>query len=149
MQGLSQAAGHYYAASFDCGVGLLPTRSGACVYRPLTPLLLLAGAAQVEMAAVENQQLEVGEVRVEGTKRIHPDRVIFRLRTREGTKLDPTLLARDVRAIAEAGPFIVDRVLRENMDDGRIRVVFQLKELPYIGSIDFTGLSWFKRQGLK
>ena len=76
--------------------------SGARVYRPLTPLLLFASSATVQMAAVENQLPEVGEVRVEGTRRFDPDRVIFRLRTREGTPLDPTMLAEDVRAIAES-----------------------------------------------
>ena len=117
-------------------------------------LQLLSGLAAVALSstiahAVDGRPV-VSEVVIEGTKRIHPDRIRFIIATRAGQPLDYVALADDVRAIETLGPFTGARVEQvEDRASGQVKVVFRVTELPYVGAIRFANLNYFQRSGLE
>lgn len=84
----------------------------------------------------------VGKVVIEGTRRVHQDRIRFVLSTRPGRKLDQQALADDLKAIERMGPFNNVQVV---FDPAERAVIFRVTELPYIGSLEWEGLDYFKR----
>jgi len=121
---------------------------------PVRLVPLLAGVAAVAMSvnlvqAVDERPL-VSEVVIDGTKRVHPDRIRFIIATRAGQPLDYVALADDVRAIETLGPFTGVRVEQvEDRASNRVKVVFRVTELPYVGAIRFANLNYFQRSGLE
>ena len=115
---------------------------------------LLAGmaafAASASIAQAADERPVISEVAIEGTKRVHPDRIRFIIATRAGQPLDYVALADDVRAIETIGPFTGVRV--EQVEDraaNRVKIVFRVTELPYVGAIRFANLNYFQRSGLE
>ena len=86
---------------------------------------------------------------VEGTRRVHADRVINRLRTRPGQPVSEALLNDDVRTIEEMGAFANTTKAVERIGPGKVRVVFRVRELPYVGEVAFTGVGYFARQSIE
>ena len=116
------------------------------VMRPL----LIAGCVAVAHAplhAVETAQ--VVDVVVEGTKRIHPDRVINRLQTRVGQAWNEAALNDDVRTIEEMGAFANTTKSVELVGPGQVRVIFRVRELPYVGEVVLDGIGYFARQSVE
>lgn len=109
------------------------------------PLLtILALSCPVAVAAAE-RQVHVDEVRIEGTRTVHPDRVRFVTAVRAGRSYADRdlalVLADDVRAIERMGPFTDTRSeLLYGDDPTRVRVVLRVTELPYVASVAFAGI---------
>lgn len=112
-------------------------------------LTLCTAAGLADLSAVEMQQPQVAEVIVQGAERLHPDRVRARLATRAGAPLDRTQLADDVRAIHEMRAFTGIRTEVQPLPDGRVRVIFVVNELPYVGNVSITGVPYFTRRSLR
>ena len=118
----------------------------------IVPLLasFAAVALSTTIAYAVDERPVVSEVVIEGTKRIHPDRIRFIIATRAGQPLDYVGLADDVRAIETLGPFTGVRVEQvEERATNRVKVVFRVTELPYVGAIRFANLNYFQRSGLE
>lgn len=111
------------------------------------PLLLTLAAAAVPaaIAAVE-RQVTIDEVRIEGTRLVHPDRIRFVTSVRAGRSYGAErelalILADDLRAVERMGPFTDTRTeLVFGADPGRVTVVFRVTELPYVVKLEFSGL---------
>lgn len=113
-------------------------------------LPLVAGLCAVAaVAQAADERPVVSEVVIEGTRRVHPDRIRFILSTRAGQPLDYVALADDVRAIETLGPFARAQARQLPAADRRsVAITFTVEELPYVGSITFANLNFFQRSGL-
>jgi outer membrane protein insertion porin family len=82
-------------------------------------------------------------VDVRGNRRIPSATIKFNLLTKEGDPLNTSLISRDVRAVyAAAGEAFEDVwVEQEEGTNGRVIVIFYVKEKPTIRSIEYTGLT--------
>lgn len=98
--------------------------------------------------AASDQSL-IDAVVIEGTRRVHQDRIRFILTTRAGKKLDQQAMADDVRAIERMGPFTETRCEVKRDDGGRYTVVFRVTELPYVSILEWEGLSYFERSDVE
>lgn len=117
---------------------------------PLRALILASclGCGGI-VSAVESDGPRVSEVVIEGVDRIHPDRVRARLGTRAQQPLDRSTLADDVRAIHSMRAFTGIRSDVQALPDGTVRVVFSVQELPYVGSVEFSGIGYFLTRSLR
>lgn len=108
-------------------------------------LALAAGAVPAVVAAAE-RQVTVEDVRIEGTRVVHPDRIRFVTTVRAGRSYGaerelPLVLADDLRAIERMGPFTDTRTeLVFGNDPTRVTVLIRVTELPYVAKLEFEGL---------
>jgi len=108
-------------------------------------LALLALSVPAVVVAAE-RQVTIDEVRIEGTKAVHPDRIRFVTTVRAGRSYGvqqelPLVLADDVRAIARMGPFADPQPsVVFGADPSHAVVVIRVTELPYITALAFDGL---------
>lgn len=105
---------------------------------------MVAVAAEDAASAGPPDLGTVKNVVIEGTKRVHQDRIRFILTTRPGKKLDRQALADDVRAIERMGPFTQTACDLKRAADGSVTVVFTVVELPYISEVQWDGLDYFQ-----
>lgn len=91
----------------------------------------------------------IGSVVIEGTRRVHQDRIRFLLTTRPGKKFDQRSLDDDLKSIARMGPFYDPKVLFSRGSDGKLAITIQVIEVPYIGSIEWEGLDYWKRSDIE
>ena len=59
------------------------------------------------------------------------------------------VVADDVRALHKMGAFTGIKSQIETFDDGRLKVVFMVSELPYIGEVIYEGIGWWTRSDLE
>lgn len=119
----------------------------------LSPLLAALACAPALTAADTGGQTAagppdlgtIGNVVIEGTKRVHQDRIRFLLTTRAGRKFDQGTLDDDLKAIARMGPFYDPKVLISRADDGKLVITIRVTEVPYIGNLEWEGLDYFQR----
>lgn len=120
------------------------------------PALLALSVPAVVVAA--ERQVMVDEVRVEGTRNVHPDRIRFITTVRAGRSYGvqqelPLVLADDVRAISRMGPFTDPQTtVQFGADPGHVTIIIRVTELPYISGIVFDGLDragWSAESDLK
>lgn len=111
------------------------------------PLLLAIAASSVPAIVIAaERQVTVDEVRIEGTRAVHPDRIRFVTSVRAGRAYGaerelPLVLADDLRAIERMGPFTDTRTeLVFGADPSRVSVVIRVAELPYVARLEFAGL---------
>lgn len=114
--------------------------------RQLCPYLAASCIVCAAPLAASVQGEQVVEVRIEGLRRVAPQRILAKLATQPGLPLDEALINDDVRIIERDGPFTNATKLVERLDDGGIRVIFQVRELPYVTEVRFEGLSYVARQ---
>ncbi|MHC5067845.1 MAG: BamA/OMP85 family outer membrane protein, partial [Planctomycetota bacterium] len=118
----------------------------------LRPLVVAGLLATAPLAAADGPSAisgKVVEVVVEGTNRIHPDRILARIQTHAGVGLDEALVNDDVRTIEEMGAFANTTKLVERVGPGQVRVVFRVQELPYVGEIVISGVGYFTRDPIE
>ncbi len=112
-----------------------------------SPFLLALAALSVPAAIVAaERQVTVDEVRIEGPRTVHPDRIRFVTTVRPGRSYGierelPLVLADDVRAVERMGPFTDTRTeLVFGADPARVSVVIRVTELPYVADLAFEGI---------
>ncbi|MBA2480090.1 MAG: outer membrane protein assembly factor BamA [Planctomycetes bacterium] len=93
----------------------------------------------------------VRDVVIDGTKRVHEERVRFLLEVRSTkTYSDAQLrqaVADDVRAIEKMGPFTGTRGELRFSDDGReVTIIYHFTELPYVAKVALAGIGYFDRE---
>lgn len=112
----------------------------------LSHLLLLAASSVPAVVVAAERQVLVEDVRIEGTRVVHPDRIRFVTTVRAGRSYGAErelalVLADDLRAIERMGPFTDTRTeVVFGADPSRVTVVIRVTELPYVAKLDFDGL---------
>ncbi len=101
---------------------------------------LLIGVATSAMAV--DATVQVTEVKVEGAKHVHPDRVRFVIDARPGKSYSLSQLQQAVRddtvAIQQMGPFTEVRSSMDYAPDGQsVVVTYRFSELPYVTDVEF------------
>src|SRR3954465_13045458 len=106
-------------------------------------LLPVAASAQEPQASSSQQQRLVGEVQIEGNRRLRDDDVLYHIQTRKGDVYNPAQVQRDLQALLNL-PFFHKTETRVTIIDpgplGGIVVRFEVKELPVIRDLQFKGL---------
>jgi outer membrane protein insertion porin family len=132
-----------------------PRPGGEALSRfPLVAGLGMLGALSHTVVAVETPAPTpqgapiIEEIVIRGNERVTTDRIRYRLRSRVGAPLRAQDVADDVRAINTAGPFMNGRSSIEFLDAGRVRLIFDMEELPLIGSVRFEGAGFWDSQSL-
>jgi outer membrane protein assembly complex protein YaeT len=104
-------------------------------------------AVPPSLAPVRPGQRIITEVVIEGAHNIHPDRIRYLISTRVGKVYDELALLDDVKLIERMGPFTrTERKVVLN-DDGTVKVIFQVVELPYVSAVTFGDLGYFDKTG--
>jgi outer membrane protein insertion porin family len=110
---------------------------------------LLAVALALLLNGVEPPQAQVPDpeipqiiefVDLRNNRRVRSDTIRYNLQTREGSILNPSTIARDIRQLYALQYFDSIRVEEEQGDNGVI-VTFFFEEKPFIRAIDYEGIS--------
>ena len=91
--------------------------------------------------------LLIGEISVEGNKRIETDAILASIESQKGMSYDPSSLDRDLRSIDEMGFFEDVQIDVEDGPSGKV-VAFKVIEKPSIGKITFEGNKKIERTDL-
>lgn len=107
-----------------------------------TGALVLAIAdrnANITLAA--SQQI-VETVDIQGNRRLRDDDLLYYIKTRAGDTYDPAALERDLRELLSLNFFdkSATRVLTTEGVRGGVNVIFEVRELPIVRDLVFTGL---------
>ena len=88
------------------------------------------------------QQQLVETVDIQGNRRLRDEDLLFYIKTRPGDTFDPAQLERDLKELLSLNFFdkAESKVLTEPGVRGGVNVIFVVKELPIIRSLDFEGL---------
>jgi outer membrane protein insertion porin family len=91
--------------------------------------------------AVTQQQI-VESVDIQGNRRLRDDDLLYYIKTRSGDVYDPAALERDLKELLSLNFFdkTATRVLTTDGVRGGVNVIFEVKELPIIRDLQFTGL---------
>lgn len=89
-----------------------------------------------------NQQQVVESVDIQGNRRLRDEDLLYYIKTRPGDVYDPAALERDLKELLSLNFFdkTATRVLTEEGVRGGVNVIFEVRELPIIRDLQFTGL---------
>ena len=106
-------------------------------------LVLLLTALSTEARAVQQSQLLVESVDIQGNRRNRDEDLLYYIQTRQGDVYDAAQAARDLQSLLNLGFFskIDARVLTTEGARGGVDVIFEVKELKIIRDLQFEGLS--------
>jgi len=92
--------------------------------------------------AEKNQQQVVESVDIQGNRRLRDEDLLYYIKTRPGDVYDPAALERDLKELLSLNFFdkTATRVLTEPGVRGGVNVIFEVRELPIIRDLQFTGL---------
>ena len=92
-------------------------------------------------APVAAQQI-VESVDVSGNRRLRDEDLLYYIKTRPGDVYDPAALERDLRELLSLNFFdkTYTRVLTTDGARGGVNVIFEVRELPIVRDLQFTGL---------
>ena len=107
----------------------------------------LALAPTVLVAQEQNLPI-VSEVEIIGPVKIHPDLIRLQLKTSKGRRFNVSELREDERAITLMDQFMLVNSAITQQADNTIKVIFTVKELPYVGSVTFAGIGYWDRSDL-
>jgi len=103
--------------------------------------LLLGGVQSPQEEALTPAVPQIVEfVDVRGNRRVRRDAILYNVQTREGTILNPAVIARDIRALYALEYFDRITVEQEPGEEGVI-VTFIFEEKPIIRQLDYEGIS--------
>jgi outer membrane protein insertion porin family len=93
-------------------------------------------------AVSEARQQIVETVDIQGNRRLRDDDLLYYIKTRPGDTYDPAALERDLRELISLNFFdkTATRVLTTEGVRGGVNVIFEVRELPIIRDLLFTGL---------
>src|SRR6266446_10559391 len=100
-------------------------------------LALLVGVGPQTLQTPDPNRVE--DVRISGNRRIPSDTIKYNLQTKTNDRLNPVVIARDVKTLMAQGYFDDVRVDAEPGKTGQI-VTFVVKEKPTIRSVKYDGL---------
>ena len=100
-------------------------------------LALLVGVGPQTLQTPDPNRVE--DVRISGNRRIPSDTIKYNLQTKTNDRLNPAVIARDVKTLMAQGYFDDVRVDAEPGKTGQI-VTFVVKEKPTIRSVKYDGL---------
>ena len=91
-------------------------------------------------AAVQQQVVE--SVDIQGNRRLRDEDLLYYIKTRAGDVYDPAALERDLKELLSLNFFdkTATRVLTEPGVRGGVNVIFEVRELPIIRDLQFSGL---------
>ena len=89
----------------------------------------------------EVQQQIVETVDIQGNRRLRDDDLLYYIKTRTGDVYDPAALERDLRELLSLNMFdkTATRVITTEGVRGGVNVIFEVRELPIIRDLQFTG----------
>ena len=93
--------------------------------------------------SAENKRQQVIEtVDIQGNRRLRDDDLLYYIKTRPGDVYDPAALERDLRELLSLNFFdkTATRVITTEGVRGGVNVIFEVRELPIIRDLTFTGL---------
>ncbi len=106
-------------------------------------------AASVQAEALDNsnvvsplvQQQIVETVDIQGNRRLRDDDLLYYIKTRSGDVYDPAALERDLKELLSLNMFdkTATRVITTEGVRGGVNVIFEVRELPIIRDLQFTG----------
>ena len=101
----------------------------------------LANSNESQPAAAVQQQV-VESVDIQGNRRLRDEDLLYYIKTRAGDVYDPAALERDLKELLSLNFFdkTATRVLTEPGVRGGVNVIFEVRELPIIRDLQFTGL---------
>ena len=103
---------------------------------------VLAGETKnAEASGSESLQQIVETVDIQGNRRLRDDDLLYYIKTRPGDTYDPAALERDLRELISLNFFdkTATRVLTTEGVRGGVNVIFEVRELPIIRDLLFTG----------
>ncbi len=103
---------------------------------------VLAGETKnAEPSVSESLQQIVETVDIQGNRRLRDDDLLYYIKTRPGDTYDPAALERDLRELISLNFFdkTATRVLTTEGVRGGVNVIFEVRELPIIRDLLFTG----------
>lgn len=104
----------------------------------------LAGALKDALPATNffDQQQVVESVDIQGNRRLRDEDLLYYVKTRPGDVYDPAALERDLKELLSLNFFdkTATRVLTEEGVRGGVNVIFEVRELPIIRDLQFTGM---------
>ena len=105
-----------------------------------TPLFAKADSSASEFSAAEQQQI-VENVDIQGNRRLRDDDLLYYIKTRSGDVYDPAALERDLKELLSLNFFdkTATRVITTEGVRGGVNVIFEVRELPIIRDLQFTG----------
>src|SRR3954454_13284901 len=118
-----------------------------CMYnlRALGLLFILALTAIAfwpTPTAAQTPQQVVETVDIQGNRRLRDEDLLYYIKTRPGDIYDPAALERDLKELLSLNFFdkTATRVLTQQGTRGGVDVIFEVRELPIIRDLTFTGL---------
>jgi len=119
---------HSYRASWLFGFGLL--------------LGIFVSFATPPRVAAQTQQRLVENVEIVGNRRLRKDDILYYIQTRPGDVYNVEQVQRDYQTLLSLTFFdkTATRVLTENGPRGGVNIIFEVKELPIIRDLTFSGL---------
>lgn len=108
----------------------------------ISAALVLAIADRNANAASAASQQIVETVDIQGNRRLRDDDLLYYIKTRAGDTYDPAALERDLRELLSLNFFdkSATRVLTTEGVRGGVNVIFEVRELPIVRDLIFTGL---------
>lgn len=105
-------------------------------------LALSAVAAFVAATPAQTPQQVVETVDIQGNRRLRDEDLMYYIKTRPGDVYDPAALERDLKELLSLNFFdkTATRVLTQQGARGGVDVIFEVKELPIIRDMTFSGL---------
>lgn len=96
--------------------------------------------ASTALKATSSQQI-VESVDISGNRRLRDEDLLYYIKTRPGDVYDPAALERDLRELLSLNFFdkTATRVLTTDGARGGVNVIFEVKELPIVRDLQFTG----------
>jgi len=93
-----------------------------------------------EISSAASQQI-VENVDIQGNRRLRDDDLLYYIKTRSGDVYDPAALERDLRELLSLNFFdkTATRVVTTPGVRGGVNVIFEVRELPIIRDLQFTG----------
>src|ERR1051325_1547819 len=83
-------------------------------------------------------------ITINNNRRIPKQTIEYNLQTKVGSQLEPSIIARDVRALYALGYFEDIRVDQETGPRGGVIVIFTVKETPLVRHIEYKGAKSFQ-----
>jgi len=106
---------------------------------PVVLAILLAAAAPARAREAGGGAPEIAEIVVEGGVTVTPDTVSYYLGLEPGDPLDMEAIREGFRRLWDSGLFEELRIEREDLPDGRVKLVVVVKERPFVNSVVFEG----------
>ncbi len=97
---------------------------------------------------MQQTEIKVTLVEVQGNKRIETATILAKIKTREGEVFSPSQIKDDIKALYQLGHFEDVQVKTEGFENG-LKVIFAVKEKPLITEITFEGNNELTTEKLK